>query len=63
LIFFKYVVLYIRQRKMFPKLTVKFKDSSNRETRGGDNVRVSVKQSNVNADPVKIKIKSPATTS
>ena len=47
---------------MFPKLTVKFKDS-NRETRGGDNVRVSVKQSNVNADPVKIKIKSPATTS
>jgi hypothetical protein len=42
---------------MFPKLTVKFKDSSNRETRRGDNVRVSVKQSDVNADPVKIKIK------
>ena len=48
---------------MFPKLTVKFKDSSNRETRGAETVRVSVKQSNVNADPVKIKIKSPATTS
>jgi len=49
---------------MFPKLTVKFKDSSNRETRGADTVRVSVKQSDVTADPVKIKIKqSPAVAS
>jgi hypothetical protein len=48
---------------MFPKLTVKFKDSSNRETRGGDNVRVSVKQSDATADPVKIKIKQSPVSS
>jgi hypothetical protein len=47
---------------MFPKLTVKFKEQD-RETRGADQVRVSVKQSDVTADPVKIKIKQSPVSS
>jgi len=42
---------------MLPKLTVKFKEQ-NSETRGSDNVRVTVKQTDPTAVPVKIKIKS-----
>jgi hypothetical protein len=38
-----------------PKLTVKFKEQETRET---DPVRVSVKQKDVHADPVKIQIKN-----
>jgi hypothetical protein len=41
---------------MFPRLTVKFKEQNKGGARDSDNVHVSVKQSDVNADPVKIKI-------